>query len=431
MKQQSASNARLGIVISMFPELHETFILRELIALEKHGVDFEIFSLQFPRDPITIEEAKRYSETCTHYSKLLSWKPLMAFLRQFTAHPLRTLHAMWQVAWQGKDRPVEAIKNLSILPISLHFAHLGKQRGITHWHGHWANVPTTACWYIQQLHGESWSAAIHGEDIFTANSFLRHKLENAAFAVVCSDYFCQHLRSGMGLQRTDHVYLNYHGLDPRVLQFKHSMPPRRIDPEKPLRLLSVGRLVPTKGHDTLLAACAALPPHIDYRLHIVGTGPEEARLRDLRGQLKLGERVVFVGALSFAEVLEQFRDADLFCLAPRLIDGHPPDGIPNVLAEAMALGIPVIATRVSAIPELIEHGKTGLLVGVDEADAMAREIASLVADPKLYDELVRAANHKVLQLFDQDANITDLLALFERHVPGQAAPAVQSLSSDS
>jgi len=227
----------------MFPELHETFILRELIALQRHGVDFEIFSLQHPRDPITIDEAITLSNDKTHYSNLFSWAVLSTFSLIFMRHPLRCLKAVAKLIWWGRDRPLEVLKNLAILPLSLYFGEKGRSAGITHWHGHWANIPTTTCWYLSQVHHCSWSAAIHGEDIFTANRFLAKKLDDATFAVVCSGYFCNHLQHNIGLERPSSVHLNYHGLDPRVTE---RAPHQRISTTEngaPMRLLSIYKLL--------------------------------------------------------------------------------------------------------------------------------------------------------------------------------------------
>ena len=408
---------RLGIVISMFPELHETFILRELVALERRGVEFDVFSLQYPRDPITIEEARRLSETRTTYSPLISAGTLGAFARALLRRPHRVLGAMARVAWQGRDRPADVVKNLAVLPIALRFGEIGRARGITRWHGHWANVPTTACWYLGEIEGVEWSAAIHGEDIFSPNRFLARKLDAAVFSVVCSGFFCRHLREEIGLAEPERVHLNYHGLDPRVLE-RAAARKRDGDGEGGadggVRLVSIGRLVPTKGHDTLIRALARLiEAGRDVTLEIVGSGPIEATLRELARERGVHERVVFRGALAFADVLEALERADVFCLAPRLLPGHPPDGIPNVIAEAMALGVPVVTTRVSAIPELVEDGRTGRLVRVDDDAAFAAALADLIDDPAAARELARAARVRVSELFDQERNIDELIALFD------------------
>ena len=409
---------RLGIIISMFPELHETFILRELVALERRGVDFDIYSLQHPRDPITLDDAIRLSTQRTHYSSLFNLRTLGAFIKTVVRHPIRVAVAIAKVIYVGRDRPKEMIKNLAILPLALHFGYMGWDRGIRHWHGHWSNIPTTACWYLQKIHGDSWSAAIHGEDIFSPNRFLRHKLDDASFTVVCSGYFCNHLKTQIGLGAPQDVHLNYHGLDPRVMNHVPDRQFRQRSADDPLVLISIGRLVPTKGHDVLIRACAQLV-RAGQKLHLqlVGSGPEEQILKDLANKEGLTDHVTFTGALPFAEVLDGLMNADLFCLAPRLIPGQPPDGIPNVVAEAMALRIPVVTTRVSAIPELVSDGETGRLVEVDDVDGFASAIASLASQPEEAKRLSDAAALRVAELFNQDKNIDELLALFDSYAP--------------
>jgi len=412
---------RFGIIISMFPELHETFILRELVALEKRGLQFNIYSLQFPRDPITIDDAIRLSSERTTYSKLISLATVKAFLQTLMTKPVKTITAMSKVIWQGRDRPGDVVKNLAILPVSLHFYQHGIRQGITHWHGHWANIPTTACWYLQQIHDVSWSAAIHGEDIFSKNRFLSYKLDDAAFGVVCSGYFCNHLKHELGLETPDDIHLNYHGLDPRVMERSGSRAFNARSGDKLLRLVSIGRLVPTKGHDVLIKACAALKNehNINFELDLIGSGPIDAELKQLATEQGVAEQVKFRGGLAFEQVLETLESADMFCLAPRLIPGHPPDGIPNVIAEAMALRVPVVSTRVSAIPELLEHGVTGQLVEVDDVIAFSNAIAELANNEQLAKAISDAGFDKVGELFNQSKNIDELIALFDRYVPGK------------
>jgi len=416
-----SARPRFGIIISMFPELHETFILRELVALEKRGLQFDIYSLQFPRDPITIDDAIRLSEERTTYAKLISAKSLAAFFKTLFTKPVKTISAIGRVVWHGRRRPTDVIKNIAILPLTLQFFQMGNARGIKHWHGHWANIPTSACWYMQQIYGVSWSAAIHGEDIFSPNNFLSYKLDDASFSVVCSGYFCNHLQTELGLQRPEDVHLNYHGLDPRVMQRSADRQfNSRIDGQ-PLKLVSIGRLVPTKGHDVLIKACALLKSqyNLEFELQLIGSGPIDAELQALATAQGVDQHIYFRGGLAFEEVLSTLEQADMFCLAPRLIPGHPPDGIPNVIAEAMALRIPVVSTRVSAIPELLDNGKTGQLVEVDDVDGFAQAIAALANNQALAKLISEAGFVKVGHLFDQQNNIDELMALFERYVPGK------------
>ena len=293
---QTAS--KLGIIISMFPELHETFILRELAALERKGVDFVIYSLQLPRDPITLEDAIRLSEQRTQYSTLINFKTLKSFFKTLIKHPLRLSRTLGKLLINGRDRPMDVVKALAILPITLHFGEHARANGVTHLHGHWANIPTTACWFLQQIHDFSWSAAIHGEDIFSANRFLPYKLDHAKFSVVCSGYFCNHLKEGIGVDLPQQIHLNYHGLDPRVMELSSTIKfePRDNKSNKPVELVSIGRLVPTKGHDTLLRACALLGSdyQLDFHLNLIGSGPDEEQLKSLSKELGINDKVTSV-----------------------------------------------------------------------------------------------------------------------------------------
>ena len=408
---------RIGIIISMFPELHETFILRELVALERKGLAFTIYSLQHPRDPITMEDAIRLSENRTRYSSLITPATLGAFAKTALTRPVKVASAIFKLLRHGYDRPTDVVKALAILPITLYFEQQAREEGVTHFHGHWANIPTTACWFLHQIYDYSWSAAIHGEDIFSPNQFLAYKLEDARFAAVCSGLFCRHIQTELNLTRPHDVHLNYHGLDPKVMALSADKVFRQRTDGEPVRLISIGRMVPTKGHDTLIKACADLVRQgVAVSLELIGSGPIESELKQLTEAQGLSDHVEFRGGIAFDEVLEALQRADIFCLAPRMLPGQPPDGIPNVIAEAMALRIPVVTTRVSAIPELIEDGVSGLLVPVDDVDAMATAIASVVKDETFARALSDHGFQKVGTLFDQNKNIDELLDLFSQYL---------------
>jgi len=193
---------------------------------------------------------------------------------------------------------------------------------------------------------------------------------------------------------------------------------RQRSADDPLSIVSIGRLVPTKGHDVLIKACAKLVRQ-GQRLNVklIGSGPDEETLKALAAAEGLTSHITFMGAVPFGDVLDNLMRADLFCLAPRLIPGRAPDGIPNVIAEAMALRIPVVTTRVSAIPELVKNGETGRLVEVDDVNAFAESIAELADNPDIARCLSDAAALRVADLFNQNKNIDELLELFAEHAP--------------
>jgi colanic acid/amylovoran biosynthesis glycosyltransferase len=408
---------KLGIFISMFPELHETFILRELAALERKGIDFKIVSLQRPRDPVTIDDAKRLMQQRTHYAPFFGVLQLIALLKALIRHPVKFFVMLARLTCAGCSTPKELLKSYAILPISFYFADWLRAQGIRHLHGHWANVPTTACWALSQVDDFSWSAAIHGEDVFSPNPLLKKKLNESLFCVVCTGLFCKHLQDNMHHTHPQDIHLNYHGLDPKVLERIEQKPKSATEWNEIPVVLSIGRLVPTKGHDDLIRAVKILAERkIPVKLSLIGSGPEESALKQLVKQLGIDQQVHFLGMMEFEAVMDQLQAADVFALSPRMIPGRPPDGIPNVIAEAMALGIPVVTTRASAIPELIDHEVNGLLIEPQDPKALAHAIARLLTDQAFSDQLTKSAKTKALNMFDQQKNINALIGLFEQYV---------------
>ncbi len=407
---------KLGVLLSMFPEPHETFILRELVELEQQGIDFEIFSLQKPRDPVTHPDAVRMQGR-TVYAGLLGADSLMAFARAMLRHPLRMTGAVCTMAARCITRPMDLVKSLAIIPITMRFGRVMREHGITHLHGHWRNVPTTACWLLHRVEGFSWSAAIHGEDIFSPNPFLRCKLNAARFIAVCTGYSREYLRTRMGLERPQDVHLNYHGLDRLVWEFAADNPRRAHDENALGTILAVGRLFEFKGYDFLLRAVRVLVDQgLDVRLKIIGKGPREARLCALASELGINPRVEFLGLVEFEEVLRHMLAADVLCQASIYMKNDHFDGIPNVLAEAMALGLPVVSTRVSGIPELVEDGVSGLLVDEKDVEGLALALGRVLRDHELAAGLADAARQKVRQMFDQQRNVRELVEIFRQYV---------------
>jgi glycosyltransferase involved in cell wall biosynthesis len=213
--------------------------------------------------------------------------------------------------------------------------------------------------------------------------------------------------------------LTYHGLDPR----RFPAPRRRLgpdgrDPDRPVRLLGVSRLVPKKGIDVLLEALAALPADLHWRYEHVGGGPLRDGLLATAARLGLADRIVWRGALTQDRVLEASRAADLFELASRIAPDGDRDGLPNVLLEAGAKELPVVASRVAAVAELVEDGVNGALALPDDPRGLSQALAALIRDPAARARLGRAGRERVLERFAMEPGIdrlaTRLGGLLER-----------------
>jgi glycosyltransferase involved in cell wall biosynthesis len=176
--------------------------------------------------------------------------------------------------------------------------------------------------------------------------------------------------------------------------------------------------VPKKGIDVLLEALAALPADLHWRYEHVGGGPLRDGLVATAARLGLADRIVWRGALTQDRVLEAYRAADLFVLASRIAPDGDRDGLPNVLLEAGAKELPVVASRVAAVAELVEDGVNGALAVPDDSRALSQALAALIRDPAARARLGRAGRERVLERFAMEPGIdrlaTRLGGLLER-----------------
>jgi glycosyltransferase involved in cell wall biosynthesis len=278
-------------------------------------------------------------------------------------------------------------------------------------HAHFANAPTEVAHFASLLSGIPFSVTAHAKDLYlTPKRVLRRHVEAAVFIVTCTGYNARYLRTVIGPKHRHKIQLVYHGID--LSTFADVRTSESADSKPPYFLLSVGRLVPKKGHDDLIAACGILrDAQHDFRCMIVGAGPEQQALQGLIDRLNLGSRVTLAGPMTHAKLVTLYRQADLFALAPRIAENGDRDGIPNVIAEAMASGVPVVSTNVSGIPELVRDRQTGLLVPPGDPKALASAIARLLLDPDRSARLARAARAVMEQEFDLWTTTTRLHSL--------------------
>ena len=387
----------VAIVVKGYPRLSETFIAQEIFALERRGLDLVIVSLRRPTDRFTHPIHAEIRAPVLYLPEYLHEAPgrvLRAWRKARQLSGYRRARAMW-LADLARDRTPNRVRRFGQSLVLA--AELGPVESI---HAHFLHTPASVARYASAMRGVGWSFSAHAKDVWTTPAWeKREKLADARFGVTCTRASLEHLAALSPSPGA--VELVYHGLDPGRFPSRVARRARRdgSDPSAPVRILSIGRLVDKKGFDDLLEALAMLPPGLAWTLDVVGGGPLEERLRRQAGALGIGERVRWRGSLPHDRVVEHAAAADLFALASRISTGGDRDGLPNVLMEAQLLGAACVATRVSAIPELIEHEVNGLLVPERDALALAATLERAIADPALRETLARVGRRKVTERF--------------------------------
>lgn len=400
------ASAKVAIVLKGYPRLSETFIAQEILGLERRGLPLHLVSLRHPTDP---------ARHPIHDE--IAAQPL--YLPEYLHHEPHRTHRAWRIATRlpgyaaaraavsadfRRDPTRNRMRRFGQACVLA--AELGD--AVTHLHAHFLHTPGSVARYAAMMLGVGFSLSGHAKDVWTTPRWdLADKLDGAAWTVTCSGAAADTLRA---IAPNAAIETVYHGLDPqRFPPYTETRPSRTgAVPGDPLRLLAVGRAVGKKGFDGLLSALAALPPTLHWRLTHIGAGPGLTELQRRAQRLGLSDRIDWQGAQTQDHVLQAMRAADLFLMTSRITADGDRDGLPNVLMEAQSQALPVIATQVSAIPELVRHGQTGVLVPPDDADALGTAIQALANDPGSRTQLGAAGAARLRHHFGSDAGLDRL-----------------------
>jgi glycosyltransferase involved in cell wall biosynthesis len=441
----------IAFLFPAFPVLHQTFVLWEVLALRERGVPIALFSIKRPGTGTQQPEGEALRREVHYLPSTLSLPVLRDNLTAFVRAPRRYLgvyrrmvSAWWRdrnVGREWKNRRISEsapdrqltrreylagrfnrspllylLKSLWLVPIAVHLGNVLRAKGIERIHAHWASYPTTVALAAHWMFDIPFSFTAHAYDIYLVPRLLSVKVEEADFSVTCAHVNATFLRSLGSEEAGRRVIVNYHGVN--LDRFR---PLERPDSPALPCIVTCGRLEPYKGHHVLLHACALLSRPV--RCVIVGEGPQRERLEQLAAELGIADRVELTGPMPQARLTEIYARADLFVLASVILErSGKRDVIPNVLAEAMAMHLPVVATDISGISELVTDGVSGRLVPPNDAPALARVIGELLAEPAQRERLALGGAAKVAAEFDRKENIEALTTLFKRGLaagPGQ------------
>lgn len=401
--------SRLVYVLGRFPSVSETFILREMKALEERGLRLSLLSLE-PGDETVHAEARGLAERTVYRPRPLSLRSLLAQPLALLLRPVGYLSALLFALRAGARAPVAIPELLRGLLAAGFFACALRGRRVRHVHAHFASMPATVGVLLAHMLDTTFSFAAHARDLFTGESLLlERKLREAEFVTVCTRYGMDYLRRQHPVAVGERLNLIYHGVDIVELM---PLPGELADP--PL-ILSVGRLVEKKGFPILLRAAAILRSRgTDFELHIVGDGPEADELQALARGLGLGDCTHFRGEMPHEQLIPLFARATLFVLASVVAGDGDRDGLPNVFVEALALGVPAVGTKVSAISEIIEHEQTGLLAQPGDPEDLSERMERLILDEQLRARVIDRGRRLAVTRFDIQQNVEALARLFER-----------------
>jgi glycosyltransferase involved in cell wall biosynthesis len=409
----------MAYIVSGFPKLTETFVLYEMVALETAGARVEFYPLRRVREAKMHLEATRWLERA-HLEPHVSWPIIAANLGTMVRHPVRywtTCFALLRRTWGSARFFAGAV---IYFPKAVYFARHMKAAGVGHVHAHFANHPAAVAWTIHRLTGIPYSFTAHGTDLHRDRRMLGDKVAAAAFVVTISEYNRRIILDECGASANARVIVIHCGVDMQVYQ-PRPLPARSPDPAEPINIFCVATLHEVKGQTYLLEACRRLAERgIPFACHLVGDGPDRTRLARQAEEGGIGDRVRFRGWLTRDEVRNALSEADVVA-APSVQTRISREGIPVALMEAMASGVPVVASRLSGIPELVQDGDNGLLVEPADVEGLAGALERLQRDDKLRRRLGAAGRDTVEREFNLRRS-ADLLMQQFLNGPASGAP---------
>lgn len=402
-----AVRPHFAYVFERFPSFTQTFCAREVLELERQGVRPLLFSIRDTRD-----------ESPRHF-------PAELYDRVHFLPPEKEL-----IDWVKKEKSSNRLPQEIVLSLrhwgarpdklrvyeAAYIGHHLRAAGVRHVHSHFAGIGARVGWWLRQAFDCTFSFTGHANDILCEEPgldvTLARLMADASLVVTVSDFTAADLRRRFPAA-AGKVRRVYNGLDMERFAAPSAPALPSAAGARPPLILSVGRLIEKKGYPDLIDACARLKAAgARFRCEIAGDGPLEHELQQQITALGVEKEVRLLGATPQDEIIRKLAETRVFALACATERDGGMDNLPTVLMEAMAAGLPCVSTRLAGVPEMVEHGVTGLLVGEHEPSALADALARLLDDEPLARRYGEAGRHRAHRLFAQEITAGQLLRCF-------------------
>jgi len=399
---------KTAYILLWFPNPTETFIFREVVNLQRFGLPLHVFTLYGPWKKNLSNEMAASAKNVERLGSRAFFR-ILADIGHWSLRKPAAVRYLFGTAllrhWRGIEKSAE---NFWAFLAGFHLARRFETQGIEHIHAPWASGPATAAWVASRLTGIPFTFTARAWDIYPPDALICEKI-NAADFVRCET--AANIRHLVDLSGADagKFRLTYNGVPIRAQN------DAAVLMQSPCQLLSIGRLVPKKGFDQLLHAIKILADQgIDVDLTLAGSGPLRRSLEGLAHKLQIANQVHFPGFVSYDEVGNLFLGADVFVMPCVIAPSGDRDGIPTVIMEALLHKVPVIASAVSGIPELIENEVTGLLVPEKDPPALAAAIIRYTSDRDFAITLAGKGRERVRERFNPERNHRQIFELYHQ-----------------
>lgn len=411
--------ATLCMVLKGYPRISETFISNEILLLESRGFNIHIISMRHPRETFSHASIKKIkarvdylpSSILRHLLPLGYHNLVLAFKKP---------SAYFKAVQKALARWMRTKKSATFKHL-LQAGYLVNKylpgENIVHFHAHFAHSPTSVAMFSSLLSGLPFSFFAHAKDIYTSDPRqLKEKIDMARFVVTCTEYNSRYL-SGLAQNSPTPIYCVYHGINLDYFLPKNN----HASCSQPYKILTVARMTEKKGLETIYRALALLRDRgIRFHHTLIGEGDDEDKVVKVIKALDLEKMTELCGTLPHEEVIKYYSDSDLFVLGCKIAENGDRDGIPNVMAESMAMGLPVVATNVSGIPEFLKNRITGMMVEQKDPKALANAMETILIDERLRKKVTLNAREEIVNRFDNKKLINDLAGIYSRMIPGLA-----------